>query len=790
MFGVLKKIFGKSESEVPVSSVPLLPETKPRFGTAASKRPAGTPKLPKAPTPEPSSTALHASRSFGADTLNLPYAAILRQIPQELWGRLAPAGVAGLEFPVARQQVLAQLTHGVIKVTFGELRQGVPKGVFTDSDAHDHELVPLPLAEILAQLHPDAYARRANQTTPEVPTELNDLFGPKGERLSAVRVAEKSQPAKPPGTAPRPAKGVSTPAVAASTTPVAFVPPASAAFKPGAVSAVRPETHSPSPSPVSSPIPSAATAAASGTAPLAEEPIDAKTISFPGTKSAPTLVPTAQQSAATKPPLSPVTKPVIPPAKFTAPLPKIAPLPQAAATPAVARLPGAPPAPVLPADSGTLLVAMADLADEWPANIRQEIAQLQTPNPQVALPLAELGQALKRGRVQYNWKQLRAWITPSQFFDVPSPHGETALDLPTKILTPLYIDKTHGTSFFKKQSYADKIPDILAKAEPPVAVKSVVQAPVAGPIEAVPARPVVALVDPASAPPSAAVRPPAVDALAVKLAAVCADWPESVRHEITTLGLDDGQLEIPFAILDRDLKQGRLAYPWNNILSWLNPPAPDVHTSPNGETVLELPLHQVAPLFIQQRPQPARKKSGAPASIPDLFSSTSQAETPAPEPSEPLPAPVAPVVEAPAAAFEPVAVPPPKPPATLAELFGQPNKQNWSPNELVQRTAGLPGLAGALIALQDGFPVAASLPSAWKTETISAFLPQIFGRMSQYCREIGIGETKNVTFSVEEGTFQIFKAGIIYLAILAQPGATIPEAAVELIARELSRHTK
>jgi len=46
----------------------------------------------------------------------------------------------------------------------------------------------------------------------------------------------------------------------------------------------------------------------------------------------------------------------------------------------------------------------------------------------------------------------------------------------------------------------------------------------------------------------------------------------------------------------------------------------------------------------------------------------------------------------------------------LAELFGQPDKRNWTPNEIVKNTAKLPGVAGALIALQDGLLVAKGNP--------------------------------------------------------------------------------
>ena len=73
-------------------------------------------------------------------------------MPKELWGRLAPAGVAGASFPVFTQQVLDQLPQGSVKVSFGELRRNAPAGVFTNSAAQDGRVIDLPLSEVLAQI--------------------------------------------------------------------------------------------------------------------------------------------------------------------------------------------------------------------------------------------------------------------------------------------------------------------------------------------------------------------------------------------------------------------------------------------------------------------------------------------------------------------------------------------------------------------------------------------------------------------------------------------------------------
>jgi hypothetical protein len=43
-----------------------------------------------------------------------------------------------------------------------------------------------------------------------------------------------------------------------------------------------------------------------------------------------------------------------------------------------------------------------------------------------------------------------------------------------------------------------------------------------------------------------------------------------------------------------------------------------------------------------------------------------------------------------------------KEPTTMGEVFGQPDKKDWPPNEVVQKTAALKGMSGALIATNDG----------------------------------------------------------------------------------------
>ena len=55
---------------------------------------------------------------------------------------------------------------------------------------------------------------------------------------------------------------------------------------------------------------------------------------------------------------------------------------------------------------------------------------------------------------------------------------------------------------------------------------------------------------------------------------------------------------------------------------------------------------------------------------------------------------------------------------------------------------------------------------------VAAFLPQIFGRMNQYARELSMGGLRGITLAVEGGYWQIVKESNIYFAVLC--GRTRP----------------
>jgi predicted regulator of Ras-like GTPase activity (Roadblock/LC7/MglB family) len=83
--------------------------------------------------------------------------------------------------------------------------------------------------------------------------------------------------------------------------------------------------------------------------------------------------------------------------------------------------------------------------------------------------------------------------------------------------------------------------------------------------------------------------------------------------------------------------------------------------------------------------------------------------------------------------------------------------------------------------------VAAQLPPGLKGDRVAAFLPRIFGHASQSAGEMQLGPVTGVVLTAGEARCAIYKAGKLYLAVLGDAGAALPEAALGRIAAELGK---
>lgn len=313
------------------------------------------------------------------------------------------------------------------------------------------------------------------------------------------------------------------------------------------------------------------------------------------------------------------------------------------------------------------------------------------------------------------------------------------------------------------------------------------------------------------APAPAPIAKPTGPTLALKVGPLAATWPDEIRTEIEALD-PETVVTLPSDEVGAGLGKGRVSFSWAQIHAWLEPAAPPTQAA--GATALLLPLKIVAPAFLSSnKPTTERKSFALDASIPALFSDG--------RPPEPVAEPEAPVAEPQAEAevhpetevhaeaeaqAEPVVEPltheehnapeaavehhePQKLPESVGEIFGQPHKEHWTPSEIVAGTVTLPGVAGAIVALQEGLQVAASLPEGVKSDVIAAFLPQIFARLNQYSSEMKLGDVDDLLFTTHGAHCQIYRLGYVYLAVLGKPGESLPWHELRLISEELARQT-
>ena len=109
------------------------------------------------------------------------------------------------------------------------------------------------------------------------------------------------------------------------------------------------------------------------------------------------------------------------------------------------------------------------------------------------------------------------------------------------------------------------------------------------------------------------------------------------------------------------------------------------------------------------------------------------------------------------------------------------------PRDAVARAVSLPGVAGAVVAMQDGLRVASEVPPELNADTLAAFLPQIFERVNQSTRELRMGVLNNIKFTVGNVPWKIFRVGAVYFAAFGRAGQRLPSAQLAQLAAEMDR---
>jgi predicted regulator of Ras-like GTPase activity (Roadblock/LC7/MglB family) len=335
-------------------------------------------------------------------------------------------------------------------------------------------------------------------------------------------------------------------------------------------------------------------------------------------------------------------------------------------------------------------------------------------------------------------------------------------------------------------------PPPAAPIPPAPAVRAAMQSPRGANGSSSPAVPAGASqMPPIVAPKTAPASEPEQEPLLVGLSALAEGWPESVRREIVHLNIVDAKVALPAHAVEQALKQGRIVFTWRIIRSWIRP-VTLASVSAQDAAMVELPLKVIAPLFLarQRETSQARQKVEVDADIPNLFFGFPQPVTTQPGSKAPatLPSDTNYYVWDDAAEMlhaqdESALKRGPSPGTKFVGKYA-------TPNEVVSRAAALDGVAGSLIALPDGLMVASRLPSDVNGDTLAAFLPQIFGKVSQCTKELRMGELNNLNFTVGNVPWKIFRVNAIFFASFGRTGEPMPTAQLAALAAELDRKPK
>ena len=296
----------------------------------------------------------------------------------ELRARIKRTDTANLTVLLPLEKILTQLALGTVRITFGELRLAAP-GVFSDTiSAHDQKPVALPLNEILVRLNPSLLSRRIEQKHIEVGDDIASPFGGQGQGL-------KISP--PPARSASPARSVPSARI------ITPVPAAAKIQPPFPVRSITPAVNGGNGGNGNNGSNGGNGGISRNITPTAAEPSNAS------------IAPT---------PVSPIT-PISPDA-------------------AIIKIP-------MP-EQPSLLVPLSALQVGWPDALKLEIVQVNLTNAQVALPLDMVEAALKRGRVTFSWRNLRALIKPTP--PAVSAHDAVELTLPLHVIAPLFLAQQNG----------------------------------------------------------------------------------------------------------------------------------------------------------------------------------------------------------------------------------------------------------------------------------------------------------------------------------------------------------
>ena len=294
---------------------------------------------------------------------------------------------------------------------------------------------------------------------------------------------------------------------------------------------------------------------------------------------------------------------------------------------------------------------------------------------------------------------------------------------------------------------------------------------------------------PAPAPAAPAAAPAFVSTLVgdlkFPLATVLESLPEPIK---SALAGSTGEVVIPLATLEPLMRKGKVTFAWSQLRSYLQPAVPASTAAAADESPVDLPLKSIIPLFLAaSKPTTTQKKVTVAENIPDVFAAKMGAATAAAA-APAAPAPAAPESKPAAPASAPAAEPAVS--SALGAALGQPAKAQWTPAEVVAAIAGMPGVGGCMIAMNDGLKVADKLDAGINTDAFAGFLADLSARTVKYTHELKLGDATSFKVQLKDRQIVIFPAGKIFLAILGAAGQPVAEEKLAVVAKEFASQSR
>lgn len=420
LFNLMKGIFRKpthaSEAEDSVSYEGYAEEAP-----IESMEPQVEPQVMEYAAPQrPVAAPVAAKVDVDSSEMVLPLSSMVASFPVELQQRIRMdrVGETSVAFPL--DKIMSQLPQGLVRVTFGEIRQAAPHA-FTGGADRDFVMITLPLGELVSRLRPAMLSRRAARQV-EVPDEVASPFAGGGQGLVLGKALDKRSPDTAMLSRPRGAQS-------------------------------------------SAPVPPAADPRARGNVTSVQKP------SLPGGTS---IVPKKPLPLPVRsvPPLAPkAVNPPLPPGKPALSKPPMGsnavggaftkPIPANGIGGNGVHAPKAPATHSNSPDANPLWISLNVLTASLPESLQMEMAQLNLDDAKLALPADQVEAGLMRGRISFTWRQLRAWIRPAPLPTV-SAHDGLLVNLPLAVIAPLFLArKSQAEARQKRVQVDEKIPNLF-----------------------------------------------------------------------------------------------------------------------------------------------------------------------------------------------------------------------------------------------------------------------------------------------------------------------------------------